>query len=500
MTELTIDTEHRLHIDLSEVIGESIAVIGMKGSGKTTTVGVLVEELLMQGLPMTIIDPQGEMWGLKSNDAFTLLVAGRSEQAEIRLDPERAGELAECSLRRGISVILDLVGYSTDERFTLLSAYFERLWQVAEELKRPYEVVFEEARTYIPQNGNTPVKAILRDIVLLARKYGVGTILANQRSANVDKDILTQAGIYFLHNVTHAVDQNIYTQLVPLPSRQVKQMISQLERGSAIVVQNHQPMLVHVRARSTYHVGATPTFETSSQPVVHGLDPALLEELRALLTRPPQEDRMSLQLLAERRRNEELSALLAEKQAEIARLQERIELLSKLTVSVPAAPRAEVFGSAAHLSIETASVSQMQVAHLPLHPYQEVSATPTTQTLSAAPSRERLLNKEDEQRLRAFKQRIEQLPDLAYKLLYTLHLEPKAMSREDAILALGISGWTFDQKKPHQILLRKKLIKLTPRGNKHFYTSTVRDQIQSMFPHVENRDALASEMFLKARV
>ncbi len=95
---MDIDTDRKLNLDASAFIGQRVAVLGISGSGKTNTAAVLVEELRPH-TPMTIVDIEGEMWGLK--EKFDWLVAGRSTNADVLLTPERAPVLAyEASGRR----------------------------------------------------------------------------------------------------------------------------------------------------------------------------------------------------------------------------------------------------------------------------------------------------------------------------------------------------------------------------------------------------------------
>ena len=54
------------------VIGHHIAVLGATGSGKSYTVGVIIEELLDAGIPVVVIDPHGEYYGFAySKDGVT---------------------------------------------------------------------------------------------------------------------------------------------------------------------------------------------------------------------------------------------------------------------------------------------------------------------------------------------------------------------------------------------------------------------------------------------
>jgi len=64
------------------------------------------------------------------------------------------------------------------------------------------ELVLEEARTYLPLAEKTPVKRVLKEIVLGGGKLGLTTVLLNQRLAGADTDCASQADLYFQASVT----------------------------------------------------------------------------------------------------------------------------------------------------------------------------------------------------------------------------------------------------------------------------------------------------------
>jgi DNA helicase HerA-like ATPase len=74
MSVLSIDSLNGFELQTQTLVGRSIAVLGITGSGKTNTAAVLIEELLSNDLPLTIVDIEGEYWGLK--ERFEILVAG----------------------------------------------------------------------------------------------------------------------------------------------------------------------------------------------------------------------------------------------------------------------------------------------------------------------------------------------------------------------------------------------------------------------------------------
>lgn len=212
---LNIDLEEKLKLSPGDLIGKMIAVLGITGTGKTNTAAVLIEELFASDLPMTIVDIEGEYYGLKTQ--FEILVAGRSENVDLEVGPDQAGQLAAISVERGISVILDVSEFDEPGRLAFLLNYFEGLWEANFKRKRPYAVFVEEAHEFIPQlQAPSPaLKTLITRLALRGRKRGFSVVVMSQRSAKVAKDVLTQASLVFLHQVIHPADMAIYKELIP---------------------------------------------------------------------------------------------------------------------------------------------------------------------------------------------------------------------------------------------------------------------------------------------
>jgi len=81
----------------------------------------------------------------------------------------------------------------------------------------------EECHEFIPQGVRTDLKEVVSRIALRGRKRGLGAVIVSQRSAKVEKDVLTQAGMLFLHRVVHEVDMRVYGELLPWPRSEVKE-------------------------------------------------------------------------------------------------------------------------------------------------------------------------------------------------------------------------------------------------------------------------------------
>jgi hypothetical protein len=146
MSVLSIDNINELQLQTQTLVGRSVAVLGITGSGKTNTAAVLIEELLSKGLPLTIVDIEGEYWGLK--ERFEILVAGHSPHVELEIGPENADQLAEISVKRSISVILDLSDFTQEDAYVFLLHYFSSLWTACSLTKQPlYMLLSKRARS-----------------------------------------------------------------------------------------------------------------------------------------------------------------------------------------------------------------------------------------------------------------------------------------------------------------------------------------------------------------
>lgn len=250
----------------------------------TNSAAVIIEELLANHLPMTIVDIEGEYWGLK--ERYDVKVIGHSDNVDIEVDASQAAAFATYSVEQGVSLILDLSDYDAEQMQEFMVAYFTALWEAVFKARRPYEVVLEEAHEWIPQGVRAPLKEILGRFALRGRKRGVGMIIISQRSARVDKNVLTQSRYYFLHQVIHPTDLGVYKEILPLPPRQVDERVAALEKGIALVLANNEIVRVPIRLRHTYHAGATPQLDDDHRQTIQRADDSVLGDLRKLITHP----------------------------------------------------------------------------------------------------------------------------------------------------------------------------------------------------------------------
>ncbi len=324
-----MDVSRDLDLDLEEIIGQCVAILGIRGSGKSNTAGVIFEELLCHRYPMSIVDIEGEYFGLK--EKYEVLVVGTGDGVEIEIDPDCAGEIAQVSMEENVPVVLDLSGFLSDERTELLKAYLSSLWNLAGTLRRPYIIGIEEAHEFIPQGVKTELKEMIARIALRGRKRGLGGIIVSQRSAKVDKDVLSQAGMLFLHRVVHEVDMRVYSELLPWRKSEVKEIVNSLDTGDCVYVNGDRILPIYVRERETFHAGFTPSLESVKSPELKKVSESIIEAIekaRSGKRRKSAEDEL-------RDRIARLEEALAAKDARIAELEEVARTLGYIKLELP---------------------------------------------------------------------------------------------------------------------------------------------------------------------
>jgi hypothetical protein len=327
--EKTLQISNDYSVTLEELIGESVFVVGMKGSGKTNTAAVILEELLKNKYPMSIIDIEGEYWGLK--EKFEILHVGKSENVDIEIDIEHAEQIAEISMNNYIPIIIDLSDFEENEIMEFMLIYLKRIWELSGKFRKPYGIVIEEAQEFIPQGTNSALKDVIKRIAKRGRKRGLGSIIISQRSQAVDKEVITQSKIMFLHNVTHPTDMKVYQQIVPLEPKEVKNMVDRLNTGQCIFRYGKVTEVIQIRQQETFHAGFTPTMEGVKTPNLKSINEDLLNIVKKMTKSKRNEhdkkDRLEKKI-------ERLEGELADRDSSIMKMQDDIRLLSQLKIKV----------------------------------------------------------------------------------------------------------------------------------------------------------------------
>lgn len=306
-----------------ESIVETFAILGKRGSGKTSTAVVMAEEMIGAGHPVVVVDPVGVWWGLRSSktgkgQGLPVVIFG-GDHADVPLTDTAGQVIADAVISGRFPAILDLSHLSKSAMRRFMADFLERLYHRNRE---PLHVIVDEADLMAPQR--LPAEGLrlfgaMDDIQRRGRARGIGTTLITQRPAVLNKDLLSQAEVLIAMRLTGARDVAAIDEWVRLnadedEAKAVKASLASLAVGTAWV---WSPSLlgilqkVPVRQRRTFDSSATPKPGTP-RPVASAFARIDTEALGAQITALAEEAAASdpaalRRLVAELRRELELA-------------------------------------------------------------------------------------------------------------------------------------------------------------------------------------------------
>ena len=271
-----IELSKDLKLSVSErLIKRGLAVLGMRGSGKSYTCGVIAEELARVGQPFVVIDLMGEYYTLR--ERFPVLIVGLESTGYTDLSglkPEHAEPLIRFVVENGVSLVLDLSQGTMAERVEFLADFLEAFYRVEEELRRPYVLIVDEAHRIAPEKGLPRLERIskslkrayywLYEIAATGRHIGMGLVIAVRRPAEISKSILAQAEVKIVHKLVDPTDlRKLHEEGLP---SELDDEVRSLEPGEAVVLGLGEPFITKVKERSCTHGGEAPLIKPVASP------------------------------------------------------------------------------------------------------------------------------------------------------------------------------------------------------------------------------------------
>lgn len=201
MSRLKIAEDLSLPID---IVTQTIAILAKRRAGKSYTMRRLIEQLFKAGQQVVIVDPKGDQWGLRSaangkDPGLPIVILG-GERGDVPLEASSGEVVAKLVVEERVSVLLDLSLFRKHEVATFMTAFMENLYRLkAREIYRtPMMLVIDEADAVAPQKpqkGEERMLGAAEDIVRRGGQRGIGCVLVTQRSAVLNKNVLTQAQV-----------------------------------------------------------------------------------------------------------------------------------------------------------------------------------------------------------------------------------------------------------------------------------------------------------------
>jgi len=197
-----------------EVLHQHIIALGKTGSGKSSKLRVLVEHLLSQELPVCIIDPKGDWWGLKlsadgKKAGYPIVIFG-GEHADVPINQQAGKHVAEIVATGNRPCIIDMGEMMVGERTKFFIDFASTLFRRTKGLRH---LVIDEVHNFAPKGqqlrGDTPMMLHWANrLASEGRGKGIRLIAASQRSQKVHNDFLTSCETLIAGRVIHKADRD----------------------------------------------------------------------------------------------------------------------------------------------------------------------------------------------------------------------------------------------------------------------------------------------------
>jgi len=295
-TELAVSPQ--LSLPLKSVTS-TFALLAVRGAGKSNAARVMAEEMFRNGLRFVVIDPVGSWPGLRAGEHGIAIPILGGEHGDFPLTKTMGVAVADAIVDQKLTGIIDLSSFEDEEeKHQFLQDFAKRLYL---RNRDPLHLFLEEADDYIPQAPDKMQKVTLRrfeNIVRRGRSRGLGITLITQRSAVINKNVLTQVETLFVLRTTGPHDLEAirgWTKMHQVGTSMLATLAG-LKDGEAWVWSPHFLTRPATRFRfrrcDTYDSGATPTgIPLPWPPLVpvdlRGLSEVLTEALAGAQTDDP---------------------------------------------------------------------------------------------------------------------------------------------------------------------------------------------------------------------
>lgn len=184
-----------------DAVTQAIAILAKRRVGKSYTMRRMVEQFLDDGQQIVLVDPKGDQWGIRSSAdgkkaGYPVLILG-GEHGDLPLEASAGETIANLVVQERVSVLLDISLFSKGDVARFMAAFLENLYRLKaqEQYRTPVMLVIDEADAIAPQKpqkGEERMLGAANDIVRRGGQRGIGCTLVTQRSAVLNKNVLTQ--------------------------------------------------------------------------------------------------------------------------------------------------------------------------------------------------------------------------------------------------------------------------------------------------------------------
>ena len=179
------------------LISNVLFITGKRGSGKSWTAGVMMEEFHRLGLQFVCFDALNAHGGIDTLSRVESIKPDLGQSIDMKSLVDRLKTTDK-------SLVISLGGLPLLKQQELIGDYCEAL--IEARLGKGIHTIIEECQDFVPQMGRPISYDPIVRLCKLGRALGYGASLVSQRPAGVNKEALSQASVYLVHNVINNRD------------------------------------------------------------------------------------------------------------------------------------------------------------------------------------------------------------------------------------------------------------------------------------------------------
>jgi hypothetical protein len=255
-----------------DIVTDTIGILAIKGSGKTYSALVLLEQMVTAGIPVVMLDPVGVAWGLRSSadgagaGLPVIVLGGDHGDAPIGATAGRA--VADFVVAERQPTVIDFSAFhSKADQQRFAREFLERLY---ESNRDPLHLFIDEADDFAPQRPFGDEARLLRAIEVLVRRgraRGLGCTLITQRAAVLNKNVLTQVSTLILGRTVAPQDRKAIEAWVEVHGTE-EQKAALLESLAALPTREKWAWSPDRGIFARVPISARKTFDSSATPKV----------------------------------------------------------------------------------------------------------------------------------------------------------------------------------------------------------------------------------------
>lgn len=212
---LCISEDLKLPLD---AVTATFCIVGIRGSGKSTTAVDMAEEMLKAKQQIVVLDPKDDWHGIRSSadgesEGFPVTIFGGKHQ-DAPLEYTGGALMAELILNEQISAIISTKHLSDGHRFRFAYDFCDHLYKHCEE---PMHLFIDEADQFAPQEKNPRIQKgdtiseammlnLVRRVIKQGRTSGLGVSLITQSPATLDKRVMNMCETMIAMRIIGAQD------------------------------------------------------------------------------------------------------------------------------------------------------------------------------------------------------------------------------------------------------------------------------------------------------